>query len=867
MAVVVLLACGLALVPSVHGDAGEEAIEKGKQLYTEKKYDEAIVAFSRAVDSGDQRTAKGARAYVGLCHEQKGDMDQAIAWYERALEKDERYVWVLERLTFVCFTQRGTYARGLQAALRAEQLFSRTGWVFYYIARSHALEGRAPEAVRYLDKAVYFGFTSLARIASDADFDPVRDIEPFKRLVTHLDSVEKGKSLLDQAAQKKEAGAYKEADALQSRALKHYQDALGDNCLAGAGIWIGIAEATAATSSPWNAIDYYYFALASQIKYLGPYHPDIAATYYRTGTAYYAVQKHDGAIRELEKALAIRSKAGMQEDADQALIVGTLGVAYHSNGEYDRAIACHQKALAIWSSLFGEGHKEVATSCNNLGEAYREKGEYDRALEYYSRALSIGAKAFGADHPDLATYYGNMGLAWYSKGEYEVAIEHHQRALSLRLQALGGDHPDVAISYSDLGLAWYSKGEFERAIGYHLQALAIRLKALGAQHPDVATSYENLGVAYDSRGEHERALEYYQKALAIELRVLGADHPTLAGTFNNMGSAYHFAGDYGQALASYEKALTIWTKILGPEHPDLAVTFNNMGAACRSKGDYDRAIGYHRRALAIQEKMLGAGHPDVALTYSNLGLAHQDMEQYDRAIDEYQKSYAIAVGGANRELAIYAARNLGILQYILKQYSRARDSFQEGIAVVERARGETGAGKGEFAARNLGLYYLSLQASAAMNDKAGVFASAEAMRARGFLERLSLSTALSLEGIPEKTRIRMAALNDELESLAAQRAAEIQRREARQDTQRLIALANDIQSREKEFFELDQSLLANSRYRELRKPSLVSLQDAQQMIGVEEVIWTFPDFLDTANCRSLIEGTRFRGVPGVPPQL
>src|SRR5208283_2160048 len=79
-------------------------------------------------------------------------------------------------------------------------------------------------------------------------------------------------------------------------------------------------------------------------------------------------------------------------------------------------------------------------------------------------------------------------------------------------------------------------------------------------------------------------------------------------------------------------------------------------------------------------------------------------------------------------------------------------------------------------------------------------------------------------------------LNDEIESLAAQRSAEIQKPEPDQDTGRLLEIVNDLQRKEKEFSELDQSLMANSRYKELRKPSLASLQDAQQLVGDNEAI-------------------------------
>ncbi len=144
--------------------------------------------------------------------------------------------------------------------------------------------------------------------------------------------------------------------------------------------------------------------------------------------------------------------------------------------------------------------------------------------------------------------------------------------------------------------------------------------------------------------------------------------------------------------------------------------------------------------------------------------------------------------------------------------------------------------KAEFTARNISLFYLSLQASAAMNDMPGVFDAAEAMQARGFLDRLSLSAALSAEGVSADARAKMLALNDELDSLASQRSAEIQKPESQQDKERLLSIVNDLQAKEKEFADLDQSLMSNNRYKEMRKPSLASLQEAQQMITDDQAI-------------------------------
>jgi CHAT domain-containing protein/Tfp pilus assembly protein PilF len=552
--------------------------------------------------------------------------------------------------------------------------------------------------------------------------------------------------------------------------------------------------------------------------------------------------EYDSSIGYYEKALEIRLKLLGPEHPDVANNYDNLGVDYLDKGEYDKAIAYSEKALEIRLKMLGADHPKVATSYNNLGLAYYSKGLYDQAIGYYEKSLAISIRSLGAEHPDVANCYNNLGVSYLDKAEYDRAIGYYEKALEIRLKALGEKHPDVAQSYDNLGVAYDSKGEYDRAIGYYEKALAIRLQALGAGHPDVAASYNNLGHAYSSKGDFDRAIGYEEQALAIFIGALGAEHPNVATGYINLGFSYNSKGEYDQAIGYFKKALAIRLKVLGAEHPDVAMSYNNLGSASLHKGDYDLAINYHEKALEIRLKALGAEHPDVALSYNNLGFAYDMKGEYDRAHGYYEKALAIGIKSSDRRISLLAAANLGRLSLEQKQYPEAKRAFLEGIAVIEQARSETGAGKAEFTARNISLYYLSLRASAAMNDMPGVFDAAEAMRARGFLDRLSLSAALSAEGVPTDARTRMLALNDELESLAAQRSAEFQKPESQQDKQRLLSIVNDLQAREKEFSDLDQSLMSNNRYKELRKPTLASLQDAQQMVAdnqaiLEYVLW------------------------------
>jgi tetratricopeptide (TPR) repeat protein len=1094
LALLLLIAFGLILAPSLFADSYQDALNEGEQLVDANRYDEAIQALAQAAKAQDPAIVKDACAYLGLCYDRKGDRDQAIVWYERALEKDAQYLGVLELLSSEYFAKKSDYPKGMKVAERAEALHSQEPSVYYNMACYHALAGKAELAFRYMDRAIYFGWNDVAHLSADHDFDPVRNIEPFKSLLTHLDSISAGKNLQDQGKQKSEAGANDEALRLCRDALEQYQQALGTDSLVGAGVIGAMGTLSSAMGQPDAAIGYHEKALALRLKMLGEVHQDVAASYNYLGGARYSKGEYDQAIRYFEKAqsiwtkvlgaehlnvamcysnlgstyeakgehdqaigcyekaLAIRLKVlgaehndvaasyndighsydskgeyaraieyyqrGLEiwiktlgtdhanvadiydnlgldyykqgeyekaiscyeharvirlkvlgaehpdvatsynnlgaaycskgeydsaignfekalsiwikvlgaEHPDMALSYKNLGAAYVYKGEYDRAIGCFEKALAIslkaqgaehpdvaWSynslglayeskgeydraigyfekalaiqlkvlgtehpnvalcyaslgkacfhkgeydraigyykkaltiqlKVLGAGHPDVANSYNSLGAAYYDKGEYDQAIGYYEKALAIQLKVLGAEHPFVATSYNNLGAAYEAKGEYDRAIGYFEKALTIRVQMLGAGHPDVAQSYNNLGGAYYNKGDYDRAIGCFEKALAIRLKVLGAEHPDVAESYNNLGETYDSKGEYDRAIGYHEKALAIRLKVLGAEHPDVAGSYSNLGNAYQLKGEYDRAIAYHEKALAIKLKVLGAEHPDVAISYSNLGAAYQLKGEYDRAIAYHEKALAIRLKVLGAEHPDVAGSYNNLGAAYEDKGEPDQALNCYMKALTLAKRTADRRISLTAAENIGLLDLKLKHYPEAKKAFLDGIAVIEQARGETGGGKAEFMARNISLFYCSLVASAAMNDMSGVFDAAEAMRARGFLDRLSLSAALSAEGVSADARIKMLTLNDELDSLASQRSAEIQKPESKQDKQRLLSIVNDLQAKEKEFSDLDQSLLTNSRYKELRKPTLASLKDAQQIVAdnqaiLEYVLW------------------------------
>jgi tetratricopeptide (TPR) repeat protein len=578
----------------------------------------------------------------------------------------------------------------------------------------------------------------------------------------------------------------------------------------------------------------------------GKEHSKTANCYNNLGVVYGNKGDYDKAISNYKKALAIDLKALGPEHQGVAIDYNNLGVTYRSKGDYDRAISYCEKALAIRLKVLGSENPNVATSYNNLGTAYQYKGDYNRAIFYCEKALAIRLKILGSEHPDVAISYHNLGGVYNDKGNCDRAISYFEKALAIWLKVLGSEHPDIATSYNNLGAAYYHKGDYDWAISYYEKALAIRLKVLGSEHPDVATSYNNLGMAYIDKGDYDRGITYLKKTLAILLKVLGSEHPNVATSYNNIGTAYSDKGDYDRAIFYHEKALSIRFKILGSQHPDVAGSYFNLGEAYDDKGDYDRAIFYSKKALAIWLEVLGSEHPNVAGSYNNLGGAYDDKGDYDRAISYYKNALMIIKKTTSRQETITTASNIGLLYMGKNQYVQAKDYFQEGIAVIEKARLEMGAGKSEFMGRNLNIYKYILKTCALTGDAAGAFKTAEMLKERGFLDQFALSAALNCEGIDPKDREKAMVLAQNIESVSLNLQAEINKPESKQDRSRLLTLSNNLEAVEKEFSILDEKLMKNERYRNLRQPSIATLKGAQSLCDkntaiLDYVIWEGTD--------------------------
>ncbi|HEX3045867.1 MAG TPA: CHAT domain-containing tetratricopeptide repeat protein [Bacillota bacterium] len=577
-------------------------------------------------------------------------------------------------------------------------------------------------------------------------------------------------------------------------------------------------------------------ALEISLSIHGEEHAQTAICYQNLSLVFHLSGEFDSAIFYLKKSLEILVKTLGPKDREVANSYNLLGIIYDSKGDYDQALSYHKKALNIRIKAFGPEHSYVATSFNNLAIVHNSKGEFDKAISYYEKALGIWSNALDQNFSQVATSYNNFGNAYNSKGEYDKSISFLEKALDIRIKAFGPQHPDVATSYNNLGAAYYFKDEYDKAISYYERALEIIINTLGSDHPEGANSYNNIGSAYNAKEECDQAIPYFEKALEINLKTLGSAHRSVALSYNNLGAAYHSKKEYGMALAKYKKALKVMIKAIGRNHSEVASIYNNLGNVYQLKGEYHHAIFYHLRALAIKIRTVGPEHPGVALSCNNLGFIHHLIRRSDKAIAFYENSLAINRKNASRQQTVDTACNIGRVYLQYRDYSQAKRYFEEGIAVIEKNRREMGAEKSEFTGRNTDIYRCAFFNSLWMDDTAEVFKTAELMKEKGFLEHLSFQAALNSKGIDPRDRERALQLSQCMESIHQRLQAEINKAKLEQDKTCLRRLSDELETAEQEFASLEEKLLQNERYRNLRHPEVISLETARALCDEETAI-------------------------------
>src|SRR5262249_19676823 len=129
--------------------------------------------------------------------------------------------------------------------------------------------------------------------------------------------------------------------------------------------------------------------------------------YLALGNAYFDL--HD--LTEAQKTYTegLKQSIDGKDEKNEAIFSNHLGRVLHEKGDLDGALRYIQRALAIGEKVYGQDQPTLAIIANNVGGILKDKGDLDGALRYVQRALTINEKVYGSEHPSVAFYANNIG--------------------------------------------------------------------------------------------------------------------------------------------------------------------------------------------------------------------------------------------------------------------------------------------------------------------------------------------------------------------------------------------------------------------------------------------------------------------------
>ncbi|AFW97184.1 TPR repeat-containing protein (plasmid) [Anabaena sp. 90] len=260
--------------------------------------------------------------------------------------------------------------------------------------------------------------------------------------------------------------------------------------------------------------------------------------------------KFSEAIQYLQQLLEFFSQQPHQETG-KADVLGTLGIAYRNLGYYAEAIDCAQQCLTIkeqWRDFQG-----VSGALESIGLAYYFLGEYDQAIEYYENSLEFAN--YLQEPRNKVKTLNNTGIVYSAKGDFTKAKDYQEQSLNLAQQIQ--DPIGKGRSLGNLGNISQHLGDYAQAINYQQQYLDLARIYKDRQGEGIALG--GLGLSYYYQEEYTQALNYTLKSLEIarEIKDLDAEGNAL----NNLGGIHFKFGNFGEAEKFLCTAMQAWESI------------------------------------------------------------------------------------------------------------------------------------------------------------------------------------------------------------------------------------------------------------------------------------------------------------------
>jgi tetratricopeptide (TPR) repeat protein len=317
-------------------------------------------------------------------------------------------------------------------------------------------------------------------------------------------------------------------------------------------------------------------------------------------------------------------------------------IDFQTTGRIEQAIAAYEQAI--------EAGMEQPAANFNLGLLYQEKTRFEAAISQFERAVS---------HPEyrLGSHFA-LGECYRARGRIDEALEHFVKVLQIvDLATVQREQADDLIQlYESLADSYIAKGEREQALefmnslvdflsekGWEDQVIQARRRLDALAHEGPALSLAEMLAIPGS----ERTLESI--ALAQEYAKRGMLYAALEECYHALGLAptsLPVHRQLGQVLVAMKKVNEAVAKFVV-----IADTYRMRGHIRPATAMYERALKLTPMDTVVRTKLIDLlishGEIDEALeNYLILADSYYHLAQIDQARETYQEALRLAPRGS-----------------------------------------------------------------------------------------------------------------------------------------------------------------------------------------------------------------------------
>jgi tetratricopeptide (TPR) repeat protein len=324
----------------------------------------------------------------------------------------------------------------------------------------------------------------------------------------------------------------------------------------------------------------------------------------------------------------------------EAAIRSTLGESYRELGEPALAVRQLERALALRRQMLGTWHLDSANALVPLASAYQNAGRPSEAVALWEKTFNSLKVLRGREHLQTIWSMESLALTYKDAGRIGGAVVLLEKSLALRKARQGVEHADTLLTMHRLADAYVVARKLDLADSLFRDLLRVKQATLGPEHPKTLDFMQFRARACSFAAQHDQAISLFEAVSKKMKETLGPRNNLTLWCMYEHGHAYVNAGRPDEAIPVLEELFTVWKSQAGPDHVWTLFAMDLLAWAFEKAGKIDQAAPLDEEILKLRRAKLGAHHLDtresmhvLAGVYIAMGKVQQAEALYREALE------------------------------------------------------------------------------------------------------------------------------------------------------------------------------------------------------------------------------------------